>query len=178
MSSVVDLVLKLIEVKRDERFRYFDTMIQPLYESARVVHDDYKLLMDELCDRLTAGEGYSVTVCWLKSRREQYRSMRDEVRVALERLPMKHGIVDDDPLIKGVWGLLRGGLSLTDDGHVPYFGYGNGDHTVLDMLLRIRDASSPREREHLVRLADAQRRSIEDAWADAMAGYYDYRNRV
>src|ERR1022692_3580856 len=47
--------------------------------------------------------------------------------------------------VQGLWGVMKGGLSLVEDGHTQMWEYGWGDHTVFD-LLKIFSQMSPASR--------------------------------
>lgn len=74
--------------------------------------------------------------------------------------------------VQGLWGVMKGGVSLVEDGHTQMWEYGWGDHTVFD-LLKIFSQMSPasRYRERYIRNARRQLLAIETAWKDAAKGY-------
>lgn len=73
---------------------------------------------------------------------------------------------------QGLWGVMKGGVSLVEDGHTQMWEYGWGDHAVFD-LLKIFSKMSPasRYRERYIKGARHQLLAIETAWKDATKGY-------
>jgi hypothetical protein len=81
--------------------------------------------------------------------------------------------------VRGLWGVMKGGVSLVEDGHTQLWEYGMGDHTVLD-LMRIfsRDRSINDHREQYIRNAQQQLTAIESAWKDTTKGYIKLKRKA
>ena len=87
--------------------------------------------------------------------------------------------------VKGLWGVMKGGMSLVEVGNTPMREYGLGDHTVLDLLKKYRGlpvpddadhsewyiAKAQRQRERCISHAECQLFAIETAWKDVVDGY-------
>jgi hypothetical protein len=80
--------------------------------------------------------------------------------------------------VQGLWGVMKGGLSLVEDGHTPMREYGWGDHTVLDLLKGMSQMSpASRYRERYIKNARHQLLAVETAWKDAAQGYAVLKRR-
>jgi hypothetical protein len=137
-------------------------------------------LMAELIQRIQhASDGRGI-VDWLEARRTTLKPVRDRVR-ALTR----DGFLERDDtstgeslslFIKGLWGLMKGGVSAVEGGHALTWEYGFNDHTVLDILRHVRLSVLDEEhRSTLLRHAQCQQRAIEAAWKDVTVAYADLR---
>jgi len=78
---------------------------------------------------------------------------------------------------KGLWGLMKGGVSAVEDRRALTQEYGFGDHTVLDPLRQARITMlDPRSRGALMRQAKRQQEAIEAAWQDVAKAYAEIRH--
>lgn len=85
---------------------------------------------------------------------------------------------EEDLFHKGIWGVLKGGLSAYEEGHTPMREYGWGDHTVLDLLYKWSQEPVSENRERYLHNAREQLRAIQAAWNDAVKGYYVYLDKL
>ena len=176
--AILDRLIHLANIRKEDRSAYFDAVIDPLYRDVEVVVNDYVSLFRELIRRLETKEELSAIVKWLDMRRHDFLPLRAKVRENLARLPeVRGGATEEDLLIKGIWGVLKGGLSLTEEGHARLREYGFSDHTVLDLLRRLSDDALASKRERCIEYARRQRTCVEAAWVDASKGYFEHRNR-
>ena len=136
--------------------------------------NDYVTLVGELIERLRDADSTEEVIAWIEQRRLKMLPLRIKVRALLE-----NNTVDPEKVpeayklfVQGIWGVMKGGLSLVEDGHTPMREYGWGDHTVLD-LLKILSRMSPASqyRERYIKNARHQLLAIETAWKDAAKGY-------
>lgn len=172
--SVVDRLIQLITVREHNREKYFREFIQPLYEDAEKIVHDYTSLLVELIRQIKNARSTEAVIEWVEERRHAMLPLRTKVRALLI-----DGTVDPDKVpeelrlfVKGLWGVMRGGISLVEEGHATTWDYGFGDHTVLDLMKRFSHSSPlSRDRERYIRYAKAQLAAIEAAWKDASRGY-------
>jgi len=136
--------------------------------------NDYVGLFGELIELLKTSESTEEVIAWIEQRRLKMLPLRIKVRALLqnntidpEKAPEAYRL-----FAQGLWGVMKGGVSLAEDGHTPMWEYGCGDHTVLD-LLKIFSQMSPasRYRERYLKNARRQLLAIETAWKDAAKGY-------
>lgn len=173
--SLVDRLIQLASVRERNREKFFDGFIEPLYQDAEQISRDYMTLFAELIHRLTEAEDTAPVIEWLEERRSVFQPVRMKVRALLEE-GLRYG--DKKPLDKfrkGIWGLMKGGTSLLEPGHGNVHEYGFGDHTVLDIMLRLRRQPIPRHRNRLIDHARGQQMAVELAWRDVVAGYAELR---
>ncbi|MGO9094077.1 MAG: hypothetical protein ACLQGV_02545 [Bryobacteraceae bacterium] len=172
--SIVDRLIQLLTVRERNREKYFQEFIEPLYKDAEGIVNDYVVLFGELIELLKTADSTEEVVAWIEQRRLKMLPLRIKVRALLQ-----NNTVDPDKVpeayqlfVQGLWGVMKGGVSLVEDGHTPMREYGWGDHTVLD-LLKIFSQMSPasRYRERYISNARRQLLAIETAWKDAANGY-------
>ena len=172
--SIVDRLIQLLTVRERNREKYFHQFIEPLYKDAEGIMNDYVTLFGELIELLKHADSTEEVVAWIEQRRLKMLPLRIKVRVLLA-----NNAVDPDKVpdayrlfVQGLWGVMKGGVSLVEAGHTPMWEYGCGDHTVLD-LLKILSQMSPasRYRELYIKSARHQLSAIETAWKDAANGY-------
>jgi len=172
--GIVDRLIQLVTVREHNREKYFHEFIQPLYDDAEKIVQDYTSLLVELIQQIRSARSTKTVVDWIEQRRHAMLPLRTKVRALIA-----DGTVDPDKVpeefklfVKGLWGVMRGGVSLVEQGHATTWEYGFGDHTVLDLMKRFSDSSplSP-NRERYIRSAQAQLAAIEAAWKDASKGY-------
>jgi hypothetical protein len=172
--SVVDRLIQLLTVRERNREKYFQQFIEPLYKDAEGIANDYVALFGELIDLLKNADSTEEVIAWIERRRLKMLPLRMKVRALLENKS-----VDPDKVpeayrlfVQGLWGVMKGGISLVEDGHTPMREYGWGDHTVLD-LLKIFSQMSPASyyRERYIKNARHQLLAIETAWKDVVKGY-------
>jgi hypothetical protein len=174
--SIVDRLIQLLTVRERNREKYFHTFIEPLYKDAEGIMNDYIALLGELIELLETADPIESVAVWIEQRRLKMLPLRDKVRALLENRAIDPDRVPEayESFVRGLWGVMKGGVSLIEGGHAPMHEYGWGDHTVVD-LLRIFAGSelSPasRHRRRCIQSARQQLRAIQTAWKDVVRGY-------
>jgi hypothetical protein len=178
--SIIDRLIQLATVRERNKERYFRNFIEPLYADGEKIAEDYIGLLTELSHRIGQATDNSEIAEWLEARRASLQPLRVKVRALIQDRFMEHGKDTKGKAValfqKGLWGLMKGGVSVTEDGHALTWEYGFGDHTVLDLLRRARESSlAPHFREILTRQARLQKEAIERAWDDVTKAYADIK---
>ena len=175
--SLIDRLIKLTTVRERNKEKYFNTFIEPLYEDAEGIARDYMVLFADLIHRLAHEEDVTALIEWLEERRTAFQPVRMKVRALIEeglRYEEKGSL---DKFKRGIWGLMKGGLSLVEDGHGTTWEYGFGDHTVLDIIHRMRrELLDSQARIRLIDQARRQQMAVERAWRDVAIGYSEIRH--
>ena len=172
--SVVDRLIQLLTVRERNREKYFQQFIEPLYRDAEGIVNDYVSLFGELIELLKNSDSTEDVIAWIEQRRLKMLPLRIKERALLEnnavdpeRVPEAYRM-----FVQGLWGVMKGGISLVEKGHTPMGEYGCGDHTVLDLLTIFHQMSpASRYRERYIKNARRQLLAIETAWKDAAKGY-------
>jgi hypothetical protein len=172
---VLDKFIELLKVGDKAKKDYFDSVVQPMFEDAELVAKDYIALFGELIAKLKKGQDVLEMTGWIEERRLEFLPVRIKVRALLEEGCVKPSM---DRFEQGIWGLLKGGISLVEEGHAPLREYGFGSHTVLDLLKRCSNEPLERRRELLLRSATAQLTCIQAAWKDTVKGYGELRRKA
>jgi hypothetical protein len=168
--SLLDKLIGLLTIRQTRKQDYFDRFIEPIFQDAELIVKDYVGLFAELIAKLERGDSVSDVTRWIEDRRLLLLPVRIKIRALLKegaigvRNPM-------DSFEQGLWGVMKGGISLVETGHAQLREYGFGDHTVLDLLKRLRGEPASEARRILIRNAKAQLRCVELAWMDAVRGY-------
>ncbi len=177
--SLIDRLIQLATAKERNKERFFNNFIGPLYNDAEQIARDYMILFAELIHRLAKDEEAASIVEWLEERRTKFQPIRMKVRALLEEGLNYGEKASLDKFRRGVWGLMKGGISLMEDGHGAAREYGFGDHTVLDMIHRMHgDLSDEKVRVRLIDQARRQQMAVERAWRDVVIGYSEIRHRT
>lgn len=178
--AIVDRLIQLASVREKNKERFFNNFVEPLYIAGEQIAKDYMGLLAELIQRVQHADDCLGIVEWLEARRTTFKPVRDRVRAlaqdeSWEREDKRRG-KSLALFSKGLWGLMKGGVSAVEDGHALTWEYGFGDHTVLDIIrlgrLSVLDEGS---RRLLLRQAQGQQKAIEAAWKDVALAYADLR---
>jgi hypothetical protein len=175
--SLVDRLIQLATVRERNREKYFNGFIEPLYRDAEQIARDYMTLFAELIHRLAKAQDTAAVIDWLEERRSTFQPVRMKVRALMEE-----GLEYDtkepvDRFRKGIWGLMKGGTSLLEEGHGRTREYGFGGHTVLDIMMRLRGEAISSNRHRFIDHARGQQMAVEGAWRDVVAGYAEIKHR-
>src|ERR1019366_6824744 len=116
------------------REKYFQQFIEPLYKDAEGIMNDYVALFTELIELLKKTDSTEEVVAWIEQRRSKLLPLRIKVRALLDNDTVDPKKVPEASrlFVKGLWGVMKGGMSLVEVGNTPMREYGLGDHTVLD----------------------------------------------
>jgi hypothetical protein len=178
--SIVDRLIQLATVRERNREKYFNNFIEPLYRDGEQIASDYMGLLAELTYRITQADDWREIIKWLEEKRATLQPLRMKVRALIADGIMAREDKRSNRSValfkKGLWGLMKGGVSAVEDGHALTKEYGFGDHTVLDLLYQTRVAAfHPRFREVLTMRAQRQKEAIEKAWQDVVTAYAEIR---
>ena len=171
--SVLDHLKEFLKTGRDDKERRFRNLIEPLYNDSEAIVRDYTALFTELIAKLESGEDIRIIREWLESRSYDLRPVRDKVRALLPTIKAEYDYMDQ--FQRGIWGILRGSLSLPNPGHAQTRDYGYGGHTVLDLIQSWPPAASPNGRPRLIRSAQWHRDALRAAWKDVVQGYAELK---
>jgi hypothetical protein len=178
--AIKSLAARLIESavfgSRSNRVDYFQQSVQPLFNDAKIVFDDYEQLFGELLVRLSDQEPMELILDWLEERRRKQWPLRVKIR-ALVAMPH---LSDEDlsKFEKGIWGILKGAASAIESGHAQAPEYGSGDHTVVDLMQEWKKRSKSPDYDRLVRSARRQREALRDAWEDVASGFAEKQHEL
>lgn len=145
-----------------------------MYRDAELIVNDYMGLFVELISKLESADDIPALIRWIEERRMAFLPLRMKARAFLYRIEVR----SESPLDtfrKGIWGLMKGGLSFVEEGHAHLREYGHGDHTVLDLLYGFSSTPLSANRKLLPRLARRQLECIELAWQDVVTGYAEIK---
>lgn len=174
--SLLDKLIELLNIRQTNKEKYFAAVVEPMFQDAELIVKDYVSLFGDLIAKLEKGADVSEVTRWIEERRLSLLPVRIKVRTLIEEGAIKQ----EHPMSmfeQGIWGLLKGGISLVEEGHAPLREYGFGGHTVLDLLRRSSKEPLAKRREVFTRSAKAQLACVQAAWKDVVRGYAKLRRR-
>lgn len=170
--KVVDRLISLLREREKRIDAYFDEFIEPIYSDISLVVEDYFSLFHQLVEKLENEEDVEVVIKWLEERRYEYLPLSIKVRGMMKSYPRTKQYENTlEKFEAGVWGVMKGGLSLFEEGYTPMPEYGWHDHTVLDLLYLWHHRPISSEREHYIHNAKKQREALQNAWKDVTEAY-------
>lgn len=180
--SIIDRRIQLATVRKRNKEKYFKNCIEPLFRDGESIAQDYMTLLAELVHRIDVAQNCQEIIVWLEQRRAILQPLRIKVRTLVADGSMNSIAAarktDLALFKKGLWGLMKGGISAVDDRHALTWEYGFSGHTVLDLLYRARIAALEDEfRDQLTHQAKRQQNAIEAAWQDVATAYARLKQR-
>ena len=175
-KNVIDLFIQLFTIKERNKEKYFNNYIEPLYKDAELIANDYFGLFNELLSRLETEEEVYDIIKWIEERRMSFLLIRVKVRALLKVFDIQKE-KSMNKFQKGVWGLMKGGLSFVEEGHSRMGEYGAMDHTVLDLLYAWSQQPISNNRARYLKNARQQLNAIERAWQDVAEGYAELKKQ-
>lgn len=175
--SIVDRLIQLLNVRQQNRAKFFHDFIDPLFQDGERIASDYLAMLNELKSRVaSASDDPAEILDWIEERRADLQPLRIKVRALIDgHDSMGRGKHKSTNLVlfrKGLWGVMKGAVSTIEDGHALTPEYGFGGHTVLDILHHgRRERLGQQFREQLTARADLHRLAIERAWAEVATAY-------
>jgi hypothetical protein len=110
----------------------------------------------------------------LETRSYDLQSVRDKIRAALPTINADYDYMNR--FQRGIWGVLRGSISVVETGRAQMPDYGSGDHTVLDVLQKWPTTGAEAQRRFRVtKIARKQRDALRAAWRDVVQGYAELK---
>ena len=178
--KLIDYVVKLAEVREGNRREYFDRYVEPAYEAAELIYNDYCSMLVELRDRVKSSETSEPIVRFLEQRRRGLLTARTRLRALIIKRVNEGRVTRFEA---GILGLMSGAMTSVDRPYIQLYSFAEADgevqpqlgqHTVLDILQELnRQGSSDIDsiREELLTAIDSKAKGIEDAWQNVVAGY-------
>lgn len=193
METMIDTALKLIdrfvelkkipkEIKREQ----FINIIDPIYQDASIVADDYFKLFSELLGKIEAADDVQEIILWLEQRRLEFAKVRISLRVHAKNVDPLSTDSEPDSIERfrlGVLDIMRGGLSTVETGHfmpvlkqeerMPF-----RDHTVLDLMWMWSDQPMLDNQHRYIQAVRFQLSCVETAWANVEKGYSEIKQQL
>jgi hypothetical protein len=186
--NLLDHLVRLSRSREESKRKLFLEFIEPMYRDVEKIAQDYIELFNELINHLQEEENVTELIKWIEERRVKLHPLRIKTRSLLVEFPeLRHQSAERSkvPALllfrRSIWGLMKGGLSLVEEGHADLHEYGWGNHTVLDFLYNLpRRYPSPRvtyaqaftdSKPRLIVLARGQLECVKQAWKDTTIAY-------
>jgi len=173
--KIADKLIQLLSLRERNREKYFENFVEPLFHDAEIVFKDYIALITELIRRLNEEDDVSAVITWLEERRLELLPVRIKLRSMVARgigirrdgigHLFEHGIVC----------LMRGGLSIVEEGYMPQDYSRLPVHTALDLLYGMSHQPLAAHRGMYIGQAEQQLEYLERAWRQVTDGYSELR---
>lgn len=177
VTRIIDKLTELLQIREQSKERYFRNFVEPLFQDAEKVADDYIALFTELVLKLKQQESVPEVIEWIEGRKRELLPVRIKLRGTLNIL-----YADTTEMNKfehGMWWLLRGGLSFTEEGYVQLNDDDHfGEHTVLDLLYGLSQEPLSTNRKHFLKGASLQLQCVEKAWHEITEGYAEVKKQA
>src|SRR5687767_15024997 len=188
--KLFDYLLQLLDKKEGHKDEYFDRYIEPMYKLAEDIYYDYLEIFTRISVKIQERTSLEELIKYLEEGRKRYLPLRMKLRAEINQRFPKVNITESSgrfltgavevafeglsPFEKGILGILMGGIAPFEQGDNTISPYG-GSHTLLDLMYKFTTYSvndMPESRYQII--IDDQRRVLEHAWADVVAGYAVY----
>jgi hypothetical protein len=139
-------LIKLAETRDSRNRKHFDAIVTPAFEAAEVIYKDYLSILLEVKRMLEKRSRIADVIKFLEERRIQFKPLRMRLADYLEANGVfsgkTYGDLEQNDLIlenslpefeRGILGLLRGGIEITDKGGSGR-AYAVNKHTILDLI--------------------------------------------
>ena len=135
-------LVKFGEVREKNREKYIESYVDPVYEHAEAIYQDYAKLLLELQRKLAKARKVAPLLRFLEERRMENFTVRTKTRALLRKRMEKHFATRFE---RGIWGLMMGSVSLFDYGYTDFGPLNDipSDHTLLDVMERLSQAGQP-----------------------------------
>ncbi len=183
-TQLIDQLVRLWGARERNRREYFDRYVQPAYQTAELIYQDYKSLLQELRFKVMRGRRCGPIKRFLEDRRNKILPARSKLR-ALITHRIREG--RSTRLEAGILGLMSGAITAVDGPYFRVYMYNKDDasiqsqadrHTVLDILhkLNVKDSDHLSEvlRNKLIETIDKKLDGIEQSWQDVVGGYGEF----
>jgi hypothetical protein len=180
LSKLEGQLTALYQIRQLNKRTYFDLYVQPTFETAQLVHDDYCALLKDLRELIRRKRTCQPVIQFLEERRQEVQPARELTRALIMRRVHEGRVSRFEA---GVLGLMGGAVTSVS---APYFTaplYSDSDstiflqlgrHTVLDILQKLKRSGSSDlrpVRADLLKAVDEKEEGVEQAWQNVLVGY-------
>jgi len=178
--TLLEYVAKLAGIHEGNRKEYFDRYVQPAYDAAELIYNDYRSMLQDLRREVEHSDTAEPIVRMLEKRRGDLVAARTRLRAVItERMNEGRATRFE----AGVLGLMSGVVTSVDRPYFQTYGYAEaggglaptlGRHTVLDILAQLDDREGDdisTMRQALLAAVDDKIQGIAEAWRTMVAGY-------
>lgn len=185
--KLIDYVIKLGEVREDNRREYFDRYVEPAYQAAELIYNDYCSMLADLRDLITGDGDTEAIIRYLEERRRNLLAARTRLRALINRRITEGRVTRFEA---GILGLMSGAMTSVDRPYIQLYSFANteaelqpqlGRHTVLDILQKLQREGSDdisAIRQDLLQTIDEKSRGVDQAWQNVIAGYAEFHSSV
>ena len=171
---LLDCFCKIINNHSASSEKYFNKIIEPAFQNAKKVVDDYLNIFNEIKNRIKESQTREELIIYMEKARISCRTTREELRLTIES--EKHNIwgVPRDLFVQGIWGILCGAIDTYEKEPLPHLEtkYNSSNHTLLEVLYKIKDYGiTPQTELKLLDTLKKQENALIVSFKDVSKGY-------
>jgi hypothetical protein len=170
--KLIEKMIKLAEVREQNREKYIDRYVQPVYADAEAIYKDYSSLLKVVRNKVARGRQVNEILGFLEAKRQENIATRTKVRAILNKRMEEGSFTRFE---RGIWGLMMGSVTAFDRGHCSFGPVGRGDHTLLDITEHLAELGksdiTEDIRTQMMRFIDRQITGLDGAWDEVVKGY-------
>jgi hypothetical protein len=187
VAKLCELFAKLATTPKRNQQIVFREYVEPTFEVARRVYEDYLKMLDELKDMIRNSDTALPIMEYLNRRRTELLPDRTVLRADVELRVCEGKATRFDV---GILGLLSGVSTGVSRPYFQTYSYDEqaqavlpqlGRHTVLDILAKLQEKGQPditAVRPRLMAAVEAKRHGIDEAWKNVAVGHAELRKRA
>ncbi|MFA3915960.1 hypothetical protein [Ruegeria hyattellae] len=179
--KLLQFIADAIQWRARKDRKFFEEIVQPLFEQAEAVFNDFVRIFDKLIEMLDEGEtGLEEARRFLLKERRLNQSTRTKVRETIKILKEKHTF-SSESFERGLEGILCANVSHSEPSdHVDFAGYYQKNHTILGFLSEVSNNEVP---AHMLpdfcrAQSMKQLEALETSFSSLTAGYLELKKRL
>jgi dsDNA-specific endonuclease/ATPase MutS2 len=171
--SIIDRISGFLKLSKEKKKTDFQNYIEPLFRDTEKVAENYVRIFTELEAFIKSAESTGLVKEWLLLRRGEFAILRDKLRAFLGQ--NEFNVKDLPKFENGIWGVLKGGVGISEEGHFQMREYGLRDHTLYDLVRKFNNQVISESREKFIETCIAQRDWVERSWLQVCDAYIEIK---
>ncbi|HEX3989225.1 MAG TPA: hypothetical protein VHZ30_07320, partial [Verrucomicrobiae bacterium] len=132
--QLIEKLTKFAELREKTREKFVDRYVEPMYEDAQTIYQDYSGLLREIRMKIERAKKVGPLLKYLEEKRRVNLPTRTKIRALMNQRVTKKNLTRFEV---GVLGLMSGSMTGLDEGHDSFAPLRRGDHTVMDIANRL-----------------------------------------
>ena len=181
---VIDRMIQLLKYRETERKAHFKELIEPLYNDAEIIVNDYLEMCGIILSKLNSKTPLEDIILWLEQRRTIHLALRIKIRAFMDKTrPSKFLEYNMGQLERGILSILYGGHTLLEEErNVIQSMYQPEHHTILSAMLYFStkpdDRTEDEYYEICTQFTKRMQEHLSSAWADTSAAFAEMKQQT
>jgi hypothetical protein len=174
LDSVVKLSEKLVELlkyRSERKGRQFSLLIQPLFESLKVVHQDYLRVFENSRTELESGVPLATVATNVQTRRVEEEAERSAIREQAHTLTQDEALADFRPFFEAVVNYFQPGRFLRRSSRSVHWFMQLKAAAKAEGKIQLLRGDEPDQRLKLLLANEVQLRLLRKDWDDVCMQY-------